>query len=172
MPYTQPQPPAIDATRRGLAFAAGCGVLSALAACGTAPPGSPALAVPPPVVPLADLAGQLLSSLRGTPVKIEFRGQSLRLQVPQPHGFDAGSAAVKPALAAVLDQLVAALLGSPRWLVDVSGPLDAKGSAFQGQDRAAAVRDYLVARGALAARFSPPRNSPLPVTELLISERA
>jgi outer membrane protein OmpA-like peptidoglycan-associated protein len=148
-----------------------------LTGCAT-PPGKSAASAPAPRgVSVADLEGELRRDLAGTPVTVERVAASsestgLRVSVPQPHGFEPGSAAVKPALAAVLDRLVAPLLGSPRWLVVVRGPIDARGgNPYQGQDRAAAVRDYLVARGVLAPRFEPPRSHALPGTEILLVDR-
>lgn len=131
----------------------------------------------PRALTLASLAAELRDTLSGTPVQIDALAVSsespgLRVAVPQPHGFDAGSAAVKPALAAVLDRLVGALRGNPRWLVQVSGPIDPRASGFQGQDRASAVRDYLVARGVAAPRFEPPRSQVLPSTEILLIDRS
>lgn len=158
----------------GAALAAGLGLI------GCAGPSlrseGPAL-LEPRALTLAGLAAELRDALTGTPVQIDALAASsespgLRIAVPQPHGFDAGSAAVKPALAAVLDRLVGALRGNPRWLVQVSGPIDPKGSGFQGQDRASAVRDYLVVRGVTAPRFEPPRSQAQPSTDIFLIDRS
>jgi outer membrane protein OmpA-like peptidoglycan-associated protein len=162
-----------------ISTAALLGVAMALTLAGcAAPPARPtATTAAPRAVSLADLEGELRRDLAGTPVTVERAAVSsesagLRIGVPQPHGFEPGSAAVKPALAAVLDRLVDPLLGSPRWLLVLRGPIDARGGgSYQGQDRAAAVRDYLVARGVAAPRFEPPRSHALPGTEILLVDR-
>lgn len=155
----------------------GCAVcLATLAACATVPgPGAPAPAEPRAIT-LADLEAELRRDLAGTPVQVgawmaSTESPALRVVVPQPHGFEAGEAAVRPALAAVLDRMAGALRGNPRWLVQVTGPIDPKERGFQGQDRAAAVRDYLVARGVAASRFQPPRSQTLPSTEIVVIDR-
>lgn len=155
----------------GAAFA-----VLALAGCASGPGRSGSSAPVPRSVSLPDMEGELRRDLAGTPVAVErvavsSESTGLRVSVPQPHGFEPGSAAVKPALAAVLDRLVEPLLGSPRWLLVVRGPIDPRGASFQGQDRAAAVRDYLVARGVSAPRFEPPRSHAVAATEVLLVDR-
>jgi outer membrane protein OmpA-like peptidoglycan-associated protein len=162
--------------RTWIAACAGVGLL-ALAGCagvGTGPT-TPAM-LEPSSLNLSELEAGLRNDLRGTPVQVEALAASsespgLRIAVPQPHGFEVGSAAVKPALAAVLDRLVAGLKGNPRWLIQVTGPIDPRGAGFQGQDRASAVRDYLVARGVAAPRFEPPRGQSQPSTDVLLIDR-
>lgn len=111
----------------------------------------------------ASLRQRLLRDFRGTPVQID-TGQTdaagfLRVAVPQPHGFEAGRVAVRPALAAVLDRLVEPLQQQPRWTIRIAGPVDAKGSGWIGPDRANAVRDYLVMKGVAASRFTAPQRT-------------
>lgn len=111
----------------------------------------------------AALRRRLQRDFQGTPVQVE-TGQTdaaafLRVAVPQPHGFEAGRVAVRPALAAVLARLVEPLQQQPRWTVRIAGPSDAKGSGWIGPDRANAARDYLVMKGVAASRFTAPQRS-------------
>jgi hypothetical protein len=153
--------------------------LIALVGCTTA---RKVLPSPPPItqphrISLNQLAVQLRDDLRDTQIEVDILAVSsqtlgLRIVVPQPDGFDLGSAAVKPELAAVLDLLVNGLKINPRWLVQVSGPIDPRNKGSQGQDRASAVRDYLVMRGISAPRFEPPRGQLQPSTDLLLVDRS
>lgn len=131
-------------------------------AAGGSPGGGPGAGTADETV--SDFAGlrrRLAREFQGTPVQID-TGQTeaagfLRVGVPQPHGFEPGRVAVRPALAAVLDRLVEPLQQQPRWTLRVAGPVDAKGSAWIGPDRANAVRDYLVMKGVAASRFAAPQ---------------
>ena len=170
-------------SRRRRAWLAATAALSAvvlvgpvgLAGCAATGPAPPTL-FEPRALSLADLDAELRRELKGTPVQISATAASsqspaLLIAVPQPHGFEVGSAAVKPALAAVLDRLVAGLKGNPRWLIQVSAPFDPRSGSFQGQDRASAVRDYLVVRGVAAPRFEPPRGNAGSATEITVIDR-
>ena len=127
---------------------------------------------------LAQLHARLEREFAGTPVELRWTEsdgppatQVLRIGVPQPHGFDAGSAAVRPALAAVLNRVAEVGRAQASWSLQCSAPADARKPPTQGVDRAAAVRDYLVLKGLAAARFAAPQASATAVTELLVSAR-
>lgn len=127
---------------------------------------------------LAQLHARLEREFAGTPVELRWTEadgppatQVLRIVLPQPHGFDAGSAAVRPALAAVLDRVAEAGRQQATWSLRCSAPPDARKPPAQGIDRAGAVRDYLVLKGLAAARFSPPQAAATAITELTVSAR-
>jgi hypothetical protein len=105
---------------------------------------------------LEELAGALGRELHGTPVEVQFADPGvLRVAVPGHFCFDAGRSSVKQPLAAVLDRLAAQLKVKPSLEAALAGPADARDSnALLSQDRAAAARDYLIARGVPAARFA------------------
>lgn len=155
--------------RRGIQL----GLLGAAVAvvAGCAGPAGPSGAAAGPAVGRADEAAGDFAALRrrlqrdfqGTPVQVDSSqtdaASFLRVAVPQPHGFEAGRVAVRPALAAVLDRLVEPLQQQPRWTIRIAGPVDVKGSGWIGPDRANAVRDYLVMKGVAASRFTAPQRT-------------
>ena len=97
---------------------------------------------------------RLAELFRGTPVLFVLQPDgSLRVEVPLNFSFDAGKAAVKPPLAAVLDRVAAGQVQEVTQIV-VRAPADpaAKSSATLLGERAANVRDYLVARGLAETR--------------------
>jgi len=186
-----------DAQRRRCllwgAAAAGGALLSVLGGCaggGPKPspspgstPSAPAIPAPAPgslpdPVPdqpgLDGLRSRLAREFAGTPVQLELGETSaadfLRISVPQPHGFEAGRVAVRPALAAVLDRLVEPLRREGNWTVRVAGPIDAGSSGWIGPDRAAAVRDYLVLKGVAVKRFTAPQRHAMGLTEITLVE--
>lgn len=127
---------------------------------------------------LAQLHGRLEREFAGTPVDLRWTEadgppatQVLRIVVPQPHGFDAGSSAVRPALAVVLDRVAEAGRQQATWSLRCSAPSDARKPSAQGVDRAGAVRDYLVLKGLAVARFAAPEAAAGAVTELIVSAR-
>lgn len=127
---------------------------------------------------LADLRDRLEQDFAGTPVQFQWDeparpggARALWVSVPQPHGFDLGRAAVRPALAALLDRVAPALRRQARWSLQVQGPVDARAPAGQGGDRAAAVRDYLVMKGVPPARLRAATRSGTASTELRLFER-
>lgn len=127
---------------------------------------------------LADLRDRLEQDFAGTPVQFHWRepaGQGmarvLQVVVPQPHGFEAGRVAVRPALAALLDRVAPALRRQARWSLQILGPVDARAPAAQGSERAAAVRDYLVMKGVPPGRFAALQRSSGGHTELRLLER-
>jgi outer membrane protein OmpA-like peptidoglycan-associated protein len=156
------------------AFAAVVAALLVLGGCAVPPslPGEPGAApgtAPPPT--MADEQRRLARELAGTPVEVSLAADGrLQVLVPLRHCFDAGRAAVKPALAAVLDQLATGLRQNRTATVRVAAPPDApRGSALLASDRAASVRDYLVSRGVAATRFAPPARAAGEAVELLVA---
>ncbi len=121
---------------------------------------------------LAEEERRLRSQLAGTPVAIDVdREGRLHLEVPLRHSFDPGRSAVKPPLAAVLERMAAGLKPQTT-LLRVAAPADPRGSELLALDRAASVRDYLVARGVAFVRFAPPQRGERDAVEIVVSERA
>lgn len=117
---------------------------------------------------------RLQDVLRGTPVVIEATSDKrLRVEVPLRHAFEPGRSAVKPALAAVLDQLAAGW--RPHFAgteLRIAAPTDEKASPQLVVDRGASTRDYLVARGVPISRIVGLGRSERPGLELMLSDRA
>ncbi len=82
----------------------------------------------------------------------------LKLDVPADAGFATGRAAVSPTLGGVLNQFAGTLQSNPATHVAIIGHTDSTGSDAVNNplsfDRANATRDYLVARGVAATRFT------------------
>jgi outer membrane protein OmpA-like peptidoglycan-associated protein len=116
---------------------------------------------------------RLKDSLRGTPVVVDTSPDGrMRVEVPLQFSFDAGRGAVKPPLAAVLDRMAAGLRLA-NFDVRIAAPADPKGSSpALVQDRAASVRDYLVARGVKLGRIVALSRASGEFVEVLVSERA
>ena len=125
--------------------------------------------------PLEQQRQYLADELRGTPVVVEAtRDGRLHVAVPLKFCFDPGRSIVKKPLAAVLDRVATGVKrygASPE--LSVAGPPDAggKGSATLAQERAAATRDYLVARGIPTLRFTTAQASG-EAAEVFVGERA
>ena len=101
--------------------------------------------------------GQLESRLKGTGVTVDKSTDNrLWITLPGDQSFESNRSALKPAARSALDQVVVIVGKLPNLDVRVVGHTDAKGSAAANNalslDRAAATRDWLVARG-----FSPQR---------------
>ena len=116
---------------------------------------------------------RLKQALAGTPVAIETTDDHrLRVIVPTRHAFDPGRATVKPALGAVLEQVS---IGFKPYAatteVRITAPGDDKAPARLVQERAAAVRDELIARGVPASRITEPGPASGAGLELLLSDR-
>ncbi len=99
---------------------------------------------------LDDKRRALASASQGTGVAVERTGDDrLRVSVPSDVSFDTGRADIKPQMRPVLDELSRNLDSSV--MLTVVGHTDSTGSNAinepLSQDRAEAVRDYLVARG-------------------------
>jgi outer membrane protein OmpA-like peptidoglycan-associated protein len=174
-------------TRIGLAFA----TATLLSACVTTPPPAQGGARSPGAAPASsgsffgNLFGSGLSpaleaqrdrlkqALSGTPVVIDTTDDHrLRVNVPTRHAFDPGRAAIKPALGAVLEQVA---IGFKPYAATtelrIAAPGDDKAPARLVQDRAAAVRDELIARGVPASRIAEPGPASPAGLELLLSDR-
>ena len=133
-----------------------------LAACSSTPPGaSPsgprgaAGASAPERPPLGAEQRRLAELFRGTPVVFEMQADgSMKVTVPLRYAFDKGRFAVKPPLAAVLDRVAESQRGGPSRLL-VTAPSDPQTKGLMlATERATSARDYLVARGVDATRFS------------------
>ncbi len=159
-PRGLPARPALTTLVTFAALAAGT-----LSGCGTAPapitrapPATVAVPVAPPpkLAPtLAQERQRLAELFKGTPVVLAIDADgSFRAEVPLKFCFDAGKSVVKPPLAALLDRL-AKSPATQRSAWTIAAPADAKSKGFSlAGERAASARDYLVAHGANAARFT------------------
>ena len=153
---------------------------------GSAPAGTPPPAPPPTSRPsFGGLFGSGLSpaleaqrvrladALRGTPVKVEATAEhQLRVEVPTKHAFEPGRSAVKPALAAVLDQLATGFKPyAVSTEVRIAAPADDKAGAVLVKERGASTRDYLVARGVPLSRIAGIAASEGAGLEIVVSDR-
>jgi outer membrane protein OmpA-like peptidoglycan-associated protein len=126
-----------------------------LAGCATGPsrraepPPAPAAPAGPEVVPMLVQEQRWLDQwFRGTPVVIApAEDGALEVEVPLQFSFDAGRAAVKPPLAAVLDKVSESLHRQATARIQVATPADPSGSGRIASERGSSVRDYLVAKG-------------------------
>lgn len=148
--------------------------LLTLAGCATAPTTTSGVAPPVSEAPPAASAGGLFGSglsdalepqrlrlqgaLKGTPVVVEATAErALRVSVPLKNSFEPGRSAVRPALAAVLDQLA---IGFKPYAATaelrIATPDDAttKVAGRLSKQRHASVRDYLVGRGVPISRVA------------------
>ena len=134
-------------------------LLSALAGCGSigpsAPGATPGAAGAAPAPSLASEERRLSELFRGTPVVFEIQADgSLRVAVPLRFSFDKGRHAVKPPLGAVLER-IAKSQHKATTRVHVSAPTDPNSKGLMlATERATSARDYMVARGVEATRFS------------------
>jgi flagellar motor protein MotB len=104
---------------------------------------------------LAEEQRRLADLFKGTPVVFALQKDgSLRVSVPLRYSFDRGRHAVKPPLGAVLERVAKSQRAEPTRL-SVIAPADpgAKGLLL-ATERASSARDYMVARGVPATRFS------------------
>lgn len=157
-------------------------LLAVLAGCAAPPsfPPAPVPGAPPPAAPtpqptgpsLADEQRRLGRLLDGTPVAVEMTTDGrLRLEVPLQYSFDDGRAAVKPALAKVLDLMAGGLRQQKTTELRIAAPSDPNGSSMLAADRAASTRDYLIARGVSALRFVSVARGDRESVEIVVSER-
>jgi outer membrane protein OmpA-like peptidoglycan-associated protein len=133
--------------------------------------GVPFLSPGPPTV--ASEQRRLSHELRDAPVVVvETTPEGrLRVAVPLRYCFDAGRGVVKPPLAAVLDRMAPGLKPGG-FDVRVAAPADTRGGGtLLAQDRAASVRDYLVARGVPVLRFAGLAQAAGDHVELLLTQR-
>lgn len=176
--------PAALLAAASLLLAAGCATSPSGDAPG-APAGAPAGSTASPSIfgglfgtglspALDSQRSRLRDVLQGTPVVIEAtEDKRLRIEVPTRFAFDPGRSAVKPALAAVLDQLASGF--KPHAAVNdlrIGAPTDDKPSPRLVDERAASVRDYLVGRGVPISRVVGLGGTERPGLELVVSDRA
>ncbi|HMW62550.1 MAG TPA: OmpA family protein [Accumulibacter sp.] len=96
---------------------------------------------------------------RGTGVGVsQTADNQLKLDIPSDVSFDVGRADIKRNMAPVLDRLAASLTQHPVTTVKIIGHTDSTGSDSINEplsvNRAAATRDYLVARGVGGSRIA------------------
>ena len=148
---------------RSLSALAVASAVALLAACASTPGGGgPSAGRSGTVAPgtaarptLADEQRRLADLFRGTPVVFEMqRDGSMRVSVPLRYSFDPGRYAVKPPLGAVLDRVARSQRAEATHFA-VTAPADPSSKGLMlGTERASSTRDYMVARGVHATRFS------------------
>ncbi|UUX96304.1 hypothetical protein [Aquabacterium sp. J223] len=149
-------------------------LLPVLAACSSVPlgPGRGApgasTAAPPS---LAAEQRRLADLFRGTPVVFTLLPHgALSTEVPLGHCFDRGAVVVRRPLQAVLDRLAASAAVRAAASVETLAPSDAgRPNPALATERAAAVRDYLVAGGLMLVRFKPPRATTTEVVQVIVT---
>ena len=152
-------------------------LITALAACRTAPPAPPTIQAPAPApvppgpaatpVPspapaparqtLASEQRRLADLFRGTPVAFTMQTDgTLRATVPLQFCFDRAAVVVKPPLAAVLDRLAKSQRDQTTRLRVAAAPDSSKGAGADAlaRRRADSARDYLEAQGIKANRLT------------------
>lgn len=132
----------------------------ALAGCGSFKPSGPAGSseagvATAPAPSLESEQRRLAELFRGTPVVFDIQNDgSLRVTVPLRFSFDKGRHAVKPPLGAVLER-IARSQHKASTRVHVAAPADPNTKGLMlATERATSARDYMVARGIEATRFS------------------
>ncbi|MCX7902845.1 MAG: OmpA family protein, partial [Burkholderiaceae bacterium] len=95
----------------------------------------------------------------GTGIGVERTADNqIRVQIPADAGFDVGRAAIRPQLAHVLDKFAQSMREHPATDIRIIGDTDSTGSDAVNNplsfERAAATRDYLVARGVAVSRIT------------------
>lgn len=142
----------------------------------TASAPAPVPAAAPPAAPtqratLASEQVRLAELFRGTPVVFTLQQDgSLRVTVPRRHSFDIGTARIKPPLAAVLDRLAKSQSRTnARFRLAAPADPDARMPTL-ARDRAASLRDHLMARGVAAARLQTGSVVPTDQVELMVTE--
>ena len=123
--------------------------------------------------PLEAQRTRLKQALQGTPVVVEATGdRRLRVEVPTRHAFEPGRATVKPALAAVLEQVATGFKPyAATTELQIGAPHDDKATTKLVRERAASTRDHLVSRGVPASRIARAGATTAPGLELLLSDR-
>lgn len=173
-PCPSPTLPTFVGATRLRGAAAAVTVAMVIAGCAVPPAAPPSPPLPPgaSISTLSDEQQRLRQLFDGTPVEIEAtREGRLRVAVPQRFAFDPGRSAVKPPLAKVLDHLSTSVKRLGDVELRVIAATDPKASPKLATDRAAAARDYLVARGVPASRFAVLQSGELDGIELLVSPR-
>jgi outer membrane protein OmpA-like peptidoglycan-associated protein len=101
---------------------------------------------------------QMEAATKGTGVAVtQTQNNELKLAIPSDISFDVGRAAIKPNFSPILDQFASGLRNNPNADVRIIGHTDSTGTDAINNplsiERAAATRDYLVARGVSPAVF-------------------
>ena len=101
---------------------------------------------------------QMEAATKGTGIAVtQTPNNELKLAIPSDAGFDTGRAAIRPSLGGVLDQFAGGLRNNPAAEVRIIGHTDSTGTDAINNplsiERAAATRDYLVARGVSPTAF-------------------
>jgi outer membrane protein OmpA-like peptidoglycan-associated protein len=124
-----------------------------------------------PAPTVSDEQWRLQRELAGTPVDVDLDSAGrLLVSVPLRYCFDPGRSAVKPPLGAVLEKLAGGLKRQNTTL-RVRAPGDPQGNRFLATDRAASVRDYLVALGVSAKRFASVAPAEGDAVEIFVEEQ-
>jgi len=101
---------------------------------------------------------ELREQMAGTGVEVQRQGDTIRLQAPENITFDTNRADIKPQFQPVLGQLAQSIQQYPDTVIQVEGHTDSVGSASYNQtlseNRASAVRSYLIQRGVDANRLA------------------
>ena len=98
-------------------------------------------------------------STQGTGVQVsQTADNQLKLEVPSDVSFNVGSADIQPNLRPILDRFATTLNQNPTTSIRIIGHTDSTGSDAVNNplsvNRAASVRDYLVARGVAGSRIA------------------
>jgi outer membrane protein OmpA-like peptidoglycan-associated protein len=101
---------------------------------------------------------QMEAATRGTGVAVtQTANNELKLAIPSDVSFDVGHSVIKPNFSPILDQFAQGLRNNPNAEVRIVGHTDNTGTDAINDplsiQRAAATRDYLVARGVSATAF-------------------
>lgn len=101
---------------------------------------------------------QMEAATQGTGVAVtQTPNNELKLAIPSDISFDVGRAAIKPNFSPILDQFATGLRNNPNADVRIIGHTDSTGTDAINNplsvERAAATRDYLVARGVSPTAF-------------------
>ena len=93
----------------------------------------------------------------GTGIDVQRQGESILMNLPEGVSFDVGSAVIKPQFYGALDRVADTLRQYDRTSIEVAGHTDSTGSMEMNQrlseNRANAVRSYLISRGVSASRI-------------------
>ena len=101
---------------------------------------------------------QMEAATRGTGVAVtQTQNNELKLAIPSDISFDVGRSVIKPNFSPILDQFAQGLRNNPNAEVRIIGHTDSTGTDAINDplsiQRAAATRDYLVARGVSPTAF-------------------
>jgi len=100
---------------------------------------------------------KLREQLRGSGVSVTRDGDNIILNMPGNITFDTNSSRLKPEFTDTLDSVALVLEEFPKTMIDIVGHTDATGSEDYNlrlsEDRAAAVRTYLAAKGVSSERM-------------------